>query len=165
MLATEIHLVEPMGFNGITYINTRMELFTRTKANQRQLPSWNAKPAQNTAYKHWTLHTCRHIYMYCILLAQLFYTARLVYVSSMELNIVIPDGFRDIWKLFWVFIYNLNHLPYSLQKTDKQQHILQASPFCIHYELFDSEKVKHFNEKFPTLVTFVEFFWSLDFIS
>lgn len=119
----------------------------------------------STKYSLWTLdtqrilHTCRHIYMYCILLAQLFYTARLVYVSSMELNIVIPDSFRDIWKLFWVFIYNLNHLPYSLQKTDKQ-HILRTFPFCIHYELFDSEKVKHFNEKFPTLVTFVEFFWN-----
>lgn len=80
MLATEIHLVEPMGFNGITYINTRMELFTRTKVNQRQLPSLNAKPAQNIAYEHWTpreyytpvgISTCIVI-MYCILLAQLF---------------------------------------------------------------------------------------------
>lgn len=42
------------GFNGITYINTTMELFTRTKANRRQWPSWNTKPAQNTAYEHWT---------------------------------------------------------------------------------------------------------------
>lgn len=36
-LATEIHLVEPMGFIGVTYINTRMELLIGAKRTKRQL--------------------------------------------------------------------------------------------------------------------------------
>lgn len=37
MLATEIHVVEPMGFIGVTYINMRLELLTRAKVTHRQL--------------------------------------------------------------------------------------------------------------------------------
>lgn len=37
MLATEIHVVEPMGFIGVTYINMRLELLTRAKDTHRQL--------------------------------------------------------------------------------------------------------------------------------
>lgn len=54
MLATEIHLVEPMEFIGATYINTRMELFIYTKRTKRQL--YLETPSQHEIQLMYTGH-------------------------------------------------------------------------------------------------------------
>lgn len=58
MFATEIHLVESMGFIGVTYIGMGMELLIGAKRIQRQLLSWNASQHEiQLIPEHWTPRT------------------------------------------------------------------------------------------------------------
>lgn len=53
-LATEIHLVEPMRFIGVTYINTRMKLLIEVKRTKRQLH--HETPSQHEIQLMYTGH-------------------------------------------------------------------------------------------------------------